>query len=154
VVRFKVLAALILKITVFCGVKLYLVHSTNVSDELNAAIFSLHRFFPEDGRYRISCTLTILAAGSCEIYVLIHKSSFQVYLLKTHCAGHKHFVKKEKYNGRQPLKFMVAFPSHTEKYVHEQSDKIDNASFTVISNYLLISHSMLYNPWETREVDV
>jgi hypothetical protein len=85
---------LILKITVVWDVKQYLVHSTNVSDEPTAAIFNLHHSFPEDGRYRISCTLTIQAAGSCEIYVLIHKSNFQVYLLKTHCAGHNQLIKK------------------------------------------------------------
>jgi len=91
-VRFKVLAALILKITVFWDVKLYLVHSSKVSDEPTVAIFNLHHFFPEDGRYRISCTLTIQPVGSCKTYVLIQKNNFQVYLLKTHCAGHKQII--------------------------------------------------------------
>jgi hypothetical protein len=97
-VRFKILGELILKITVVCDVKLYLVHSTNFSDEPTAAIFNLHNFLPEDGRYRISCTLAIEAACSCEIYVLFHKSIFQVYLLKTHCAGHNQLKKKKKGN--------------------------------------------------------
>jgi len=95
-VRFKVLAALILKITVVWDVKLYLIHSSNDIDEPTAANFNSHHFFPGDGRYRISCTLTIQAAGSCETYVLIQESNFQVYLLKTHCAGHKQLIKKKK----------------------------------------------------------
>jgi len=94
VVRFKVLGALILSITVDWNVKLYLVHSNKVSDEPTAAIFGLHNLFPEDGRYRISCTLIIQADGCCEIYVLINKINFQVYLLKTHCAGHNQLLKK------------------------------------------------------------
>jgi hypothetical protein len=134
-VRFKVIAALLLKITVIWDVRLYLVHSTNVSDEPTAVIFNLHNFFPEDGRYRVSCTLTIQAAGSCKTYVLIHKSNFKVYLLKTHCAGYKQLIKKGNTTA-------------------EHSDKTDNVSFAVISNYLLISHLMLYNIWETREVDI
>jgi hypothetical protein len=77
VVRFKVLAALILKITVVWDMKLCLVHSTNVSDEPTAAIFNLHNFFPEDRRYRISCTLTAQAAGSCEIMWLFKKAIFK-----------------------------------------------------------------------------
>ena len=153
VVRFKVIAALILKITVIWDVKLYLVHSINVSYEPTAAIFNLHNFFPEDGRYRVACTLTIQAAGSCKTYVLIHKTNFQVYLLKTHCAGHNQLIKKRKIQLQKTIKIYSWFPFPFKK-IPEQSDKTDNASFAVISNYLLISHSMLYNIWEIRDVDI
>ena len=64
--RIKFLVALIYKITVVWDVKLYVVHSINISDEPTAAISNLHHLYPEDGRYRIFCTLKTEAAGSCE----------------------------------------------------------------------------------------
>jgi hypothetical protein len=142
-VRFKVLATLITKITVFWDVRPCLVHSINIFDEPTVTIFNVHRFYPEESRYMISCTLKTETAGSCKTSVLIHNSNFQVYLKNTHCTGYNQ-LKKHTTAGHHK-RFTVAFPFRSGKYLNS----LLKLAMPVSSSSVISPSLMLHNLWET-----